>query len=108
MVSDKVAIETDKRLRDYELVLVINPTLAEEEFEAVIENVSRFVTGKGGSMTDIQRWGKKKLAYPIKHFTEGNYVLARFKLNPEFGRELGANLRISEAVMRNLLIKLED
>ncbi len=108
MVSDKVLVEEDKQLRDYELVLVISPEVAEEEFEATIDNVSRFVTEKGGTISDIERWGKRRLAYPIIHFVEGSYVLARFKLRPAFGKELEANLRISEEVLRHLLIRLDS
>ena len=107
-MSEKVSTEEDKQLRDYELVLVISPEVVEEEFEAAINNVSRFITESGGIVSDIERWGKKRLAYPIRHFVEGSYVLTRFKLNPAFGKELGANLRISEEVLRHLLVKLSS
>ena len=106
MVSEKVSTEEGSKLRDYELVLVIGPEVAEEKLEATIDNVSRFITEKGGVVSDIQRWGKRKLAYPIRHFVEGSYVLTQFKLKPAFGKELEANLRISEEVLRHLLIKL--
>ena len=105
-MSDKVSTEEGEQLRDYELVLVISPEVAEEEFEATVDNVSRFITGKGGVISDIERWGKRKLAYPIRSFVEGSYVLARFKLKPAFGKELGANLQISEKVLRHLLIRV--
>ena len=108
MVSEKVSTEEDKQLRDYELVLVISPEVAEEGFEATIENISRFITGKGGTITNIERWGKRRLAYPIMHFVEGNYVLARFKLRSAFGKELEANLRISEDVLRHLMIRSDN
>lgn len=108
MVSDKVATEEGAQLLDYELVLVISPEVAEEEFEATIDNISRLITGKGGTVSDIERWGKRRLAYPIRHFVEGSYVLARFKLKPAFSKELGANLRISEEVLRHLLIRLDS
>jgi small subunit ribosomal protein S6 len=108
MVSDKVSTEEGEHLPDYELVLVISPEVAEEEFEATIDNVSRFISGKGGSISDVERWGKKRLAYPIRHFVEGSYVLTRFKLKPAFGKELEANLRISEEVLRHLLIRLDS
>lgn len=108
MVSDKVATEEGAQLLDYELVLVISPEVAEEEFEATIDNVSRLITGKGGTVSDIERWGKRRLAYPIRHFVEGSYVLARFKMKPAFGKELGANLQISEEVLRYLLIRLDS
>ena len=108
MVSDKVATEEGAQLLDYELVLVISPEVTEEEFEATIDNVSQLITGKGGTVSDIERWGKRRLAYPIRHFVEGSYVLARFKLKPAFSKELGANLRISEEVLRHLLIRLDS
>ena len=104
-MSNKVATEEGEQLCDYELVLIISPEVAEEEFEATIDSVSRFITGKGGVISDMERWGKRKLAYPIRHFVEGSYVLARFKLKPVFGKEMEANLRISERVLRHLLIR---
>jgi len=106
MVSEKVSTEEGELLRDYELVLVINPEVAEEQLTATIDIVSQFVTQKGGTISSIERWGKRRLAYPIKHFVEGNYVLANFKLKPAFGKELEANLRISEDVLRHLLVRL--
>ncbi len=106
MVSEKVSTKEGAKLRDYELVLIISPEVAEEKFEATIDNVSQFITEKGGVVSDIQRWGKRRLAYPIRHFVEGSYVLTQFKLKPVFGKELESNLRISEEVLRHLLIKL--
>ena len=106
MVSAEVSTEEGEQLRDYELVLIISPEVKEEEFEATIDKVSRFITGNGGIISDIEQWGKRKLAYPIRRFVEGSYVLARFKLKPAFGKELGASLRISEEVLRHLLIRL--
>ena len=95
-------------MRDYELVLIINPEIGDETMDALIDKVSQFVTGKGGTVSSVERWGKRKLAYPIDHFIEGNYVLNRFRLKPALGRELKANLQISEEVLRHLLIRLND
>lgn len=95
-------------MRDYELVLIINPEIGDETMDALIDKVSQFVTGKGGTVSSVERWGKRKLAYPIDHFLEGNYVLNRFRLKPALGRELKANLQISEEVLRYLLIRLND
>ncbi|MFC1991914.1 30S ribosomal protein S6 [Chloroflexota bacterium] len=106
--AEEVPVEVDRQLRDYELVLIISPEVAEERFEAVIDNVSQFVTGKGGVIASIDRWGKRSLAYPIKHHVDGSYVLARFKMKPAFGKELETSLRISTEVLRHLLIKLDN
>jgi small subunit ribosomal protein S6 len=107
MVSGEVIKkEEELALHKYEMVMIIHPEVAEEKFEANIDSVSRYITGKGGVVSDVQRWGKRKLAYPIKHFMEGSYVLIQFTLKPDFCKELEANLRISEEVLRHLLIKL--
>jgi len=108
MVSNKAATEAGEQLYDYELVLVISPEVAEEEFETAIDNVSRFITERGGIISDTERWGKRKLAYPIRRFGEGNYVLTKFKLKPAFGKEMEANLRISEEILRHLLIRVDS
>ncbi len=96
----------DKELRDYELVFIISPEVEDEAMETTVGSVSQFITGKGGIVSSEERWGKRRLAYPIKHFLEGNYVLTRFKMKPIWSKELEANLQISEEVLRHLLIKL--
>jgi small subunit ribosomal protein S6 len=108
MVSKRVEAGEDTGLRDYELIIVLSPELNEEEIEANTENVRRFVTERGGSISDLERWGKRRLAYPIKHFGDGYYILTHFKLGPTFGRELEANLHISEVVLRHLLVRLDS
>ena len=106
-VAKKALEKEDKRLRDYELVLIISPEVEEDKLNAVIDNISQFITGKDGIISNVDQWGKRKLAYPIEHFMEGNYVLAQFKLKPALGKELEANLQISEEVLRHLLVKIE-
>jgi len=96
--------QEDKQLCDYELVVIISPEVADEA--VIVDNVSRFITENGGTISNIERWGKRKLAYPIKHFVEGSYVLTQFKLKPKLGKELATSLRISEEVLRHLLIRL--
>ncbi len=108
MVADKATKEEGVLLYDYELVLVISPEVDEERFEAILDSVNGFITGKGGIVADTERWGKRRLAYPIKHFGEGSYVLTKFGLPPAFGKELEASLLISEDVLRHLLIRLNS
>ncbi|MCL0058056.1 30S ribosomal protein S6 [Dehalococcoidales bacterium] len=90
---------------NYELVLIISPEVRDEE--STIDRISRVIIERGGIISEVERWGKRKLAYPIKHFMEGSYVLTRFKLKPALSQELEANLRISEEILRHLLIKLK-
>jgi len=94
--------------REYELVFIVNPEVVDEALENAINGVSQFVTGKGGTVSQVEQWGKRKLAYPLKRFLEGNYVLARFKMRPQWSKELEANLQISENILRHLLVKIGD
>ena len=98
--------EVDKKLQEYELVYVVSPELADEVLETRVNNISQFITGREGVVDGVEQWGKKRLAYSIKHFLEGNYVLTKFKLSPARCNELEANLRISEDVIRHLLVKV--
>jgi len=106
-VSEKVLNVEDKQLRNYELVLIISPEIVDEALDTTIGSISQFITEKGGVISDVERWGKRKLAYPIGHFMEGNYVLTQFKLKPALSKGLEANLQISEEVLRHLLIRIE-
>jgi len=96
----------DEQFCNYELVVIVKTEAEEEGYEATIESVNSYVTNRGGVVADIERWGKRRLAYPIKRYGEGNYVLTRFRMKPEHNNELESNLRISENVIRHLLIKL--
>jgi small subunit ribosomal protein S6 len=102
-----MAVTEEKKLRDYELVVIISPEVASEAVDGIMEGVSRFITDNGGSISAVEPWGKRKLAYPIKHFLEGSYVLTRFKMQPKFSKQLEASLQISEDVLRHLLVNLE-
>ncbi len=104
----KVLRTEDEQLRDYELVVIISPEVVEEKFDATIDSVSQFVTEKGGTISNVERWGKKRLAYPIEHFMEGSYVLTRLILKPALSKELEVNLQISEEVLRHLLVNLSS
>lgn len=107
MVSTDAVTEESKQLHEYEMVLIINPELSDEDIEATLDKTSRFITERGGVVSDIERWGRRRLAYPIRHFGNGSYFLARFTMDPALGRELEASLKISEDVLRHLLIRLD-
>ena len=98
--------EEEAQLPDYELVFIISPEVEDENLNATIETVSQFITGKGGTISDVDQWGKRRLTYPIKHSGEGTYVLVRFTMEPQHNKELETNLKVSEDILRHLLIKL--
>jgi len=94
-------------LRDYELVFVMSPGITDENLPGAIDKVNQFITGKGGAITEVAPWGRRKLAYPIKRFMEGNYVLTRFKSDAKLVKELDTSLRLSEEVLRHLIVRHE-
>ena len=102
----KVVKAENNQLPGYELVLIISPEVGDEAIDATIDNLSKIVTGGGGTVSNVERWGKRKLAYPVKHFMEGNYVLTQLRMSPALSKQLEASLRISEDILRHLLIRL--
>ena len=95
-------------MRDYELVAIINPELDEEGVAEIIDKVSRSIDSRGGVMEGVDKWGIRKLAYPIKKFMEANYILARFKLMPKSVKELEAEISALGGVLRYLVVSVKD
>jgi small subunit ribosomal protein S6 len=93
---------------NYELVLIVNPEVTDEEMPDFIAKLGELINKVGGSVDEVNQWGKRQLAYPIKRSTEGNYVLSKLKLKPTVTKDLEANFRLSGKILRHLLIKLAD
>ena len=91
----------------YELVVILSPEVAEDQVDPAVERVSHSISSKGGSIAGVERWGRRRLAYPIKRFTEGNYIITRFELAPQTVAELESQLELNEEVIRHLLVKVE-
>ena len=95
-------------MREYELVVILSPELAEEDVPAAIDRLSQLIADRGGEVKDVDRWGRRKLAYPIKKHLEGNYLVTQVMLDPNRTSDVEAALRISEEVLRHLLVRVGD
>jgi len=95
-------------MRDYELVAIISPEADEEGVSKIIDKVSQSINSRGGAVEEIEKWGRRRLAYPIRKFMEANYVLTRFKLMPKSVKELEAEISDSGDILRYLVIKVGD
>jgi len=95
-------------LRDYELVVILSPELTEDDVPAAIDRLTRLIADRGGEVKDINRWGRRKLAYPIKRHLEGSYLVTQVRLDPNRASDVEAGLRISEEVLRHLLVRVGD
>lgn len=94
-------------MRKYELVTVLRPDIGDDEVQQVLERLQDAVRNRGGQVEQVEHWGRRKLAYPIKRYLEGNYVLSHIQLEPEQTQELERSLLLSEDVIRHLLVKLD-
>ena len=90
-------------MRTYEVVLIVNPDLDEDALNGVVDRVKNWMTESGGTITKVDLWGKRRMAYIIRKQREANYVLIVAELNPSSTAELERNLRFLEPVMRYML-----
>ena len=95
-------------MNKYELVVVVSAKLEEEERAAEIEKVSNLVTRFGGTITDVEEWGKKKLAYEIQKMSEAYYYFIHFDTdNTDCPNEIEDQIRIMENVIRFMTVAVE-
>jgi small subunit ribosomal protein S6 len=87
-------------MREYELIVIVQPDLDENAFNELINRIAGWITESGGEVSKTEVWGKRRLAYPIRKQTEGQYVLLQTKMDGKFVTELERNLRFTEPVMR--------
>ena len=90
----------------YEILYIINPTLDEEGIKAIVEKFKAMVEAEG-TLTSIEEWGKRRLAYPINDLNEGYYVLMTCEAKPELRAEIDRVMKITENVMRSLITAVE-
>src|SRR5689334_2730282 len=93
------------RLRDYEILYIVRPDLEEDKVQDVVKRVNSLISRTGGSSEQTSLWGKRKLAYEVKHQKEGSYVLQDFTIDPGRVPELEAALKITEEVLRHLVVR---
>ncbi|MEA4965902.1 MAG: 30S ribosomal protein S6 [Oscillospiraceae bacterium] len=90
----------------YEVLYIINATLGEEEIKALVEKFKAMVE-ENGTLTAIDEWGKRRLAYPINDMPEGYYVLMNMEVGPAFPAELDRVFKITEGVIRSIIVAEE-
>ena len=91
----------------YESVIVLSTTLGEDGIKAMVEKVSSLIS-QNGTLDSVDEWGKRRLAYPINDETEGYYVLFNFTSAPAFPAELDRVYKITEGILRTLIVAKED
>lgn len=94
-------------MNKYEVMFIINPELSEEDTAAQVNKYKDLISG-AGEIEEVAEWGKRRLAYPIQDFTEGYYVVADFKSEPDFPQELDRLMKISDSIIRHMITKIDE
>ena len=92
-------------MNEYELLYVVSPRLTADEVEGTVQRVGSLIEGAGGEILMVDNWGRRRLAYPIKHHFEGTYVLTHLRLDSAQIAGLERSLQINEDVLRHLLTR---
>ena len=92
---------------NYEVLYLLNPTLGEEETAALVARFKELAESRG-TVSEVDEWGKRRLAYPINDLEEGYYVLMTFSATPDLPAELDRQMRINTNVMRSLITCNDD
>jgi small subunit ribosomal protein S6 len=94
-------------MAQYEIIYIVHPDLDEGPLKEIIERVSGWIEEGGGTVSKMDLWGKRKLAYPIRKKNEGYYVLLEAQLEPAFCATLERNFNLLEPVMRYLIARVD-
>ena len=94
-------------MNNYEVMFIIEAALDQEKKEAAIEMVKEIISA-GGEVGKVNIWGNRKLAYPILKKNEGFYAVIEFAANPDLPKELDRRLKISDAIIRHIIINKDE
>ena len=91
--------------KNYEVMFIINAGLDEEAADAIVKRVEDLITKNGGTVNNIDRMGKRRLAYEVKKQIDGNYVLIEFAIDPAQIKEIDRVIKTNEKIIRHLIVK---
>jgi len=95
-------------LRKYEIVFILRPDLDEEKNATVIEKFKGMIEKQGGEILKLDKWGKRRLAYEVKDFREGLYVIIQMNAKSEIANEIDRVFKITDEVLRHIIVLVEQ
>ena len=95
-------------MRRYETIYIVNPNLDDEALKEVVTKFSDLIKKQKGSIIKIDEWGKRKMAYEVKRFDKGHYVLLDFCGLPEMVTELERNLKLDDRILKYSTVKIDE
>ena len=94
--------------RFYEVMFIVRPDVADEDVDKLIAALTQTVTNGGGAVRSAEKWGKRKLAYTVRKFNDGNYVLLTVDADGTLIAELERRLRVSEPVIKFITVRMDE
>ncbi|MBT9163629.1 MAG: 30S ribosomal protein S6 [Chloroflexi bacterium] len=95
-------------MRSYELTVIIDPEIAEEDVPQALDKLTAIIARSSGSVNEVNRWGRRRLTYPIERHREGNYVMIKMEMEPDKVSEFEGSLNRAEEYLRHLLVRPGD
>src|SRR5918912_329456 len=95
-------------MRIYEELFIVRPDITEEEVDPIVDQVRSTVTGSGGTVDKVDKWGVRKLAYRVEKRNEGYYVLVQFTSSPTTVKEIERRLRVNDAVLKFITVRIDE
>lgn len=92
---------------NYEVMLILDPALEDDKKDATVETIKDIIAAEG-EVGNVDKWGMRKLAYPIQKKPEGYYVVIEFKAQPTLPKELDRRLKISDNVIRHMIVNKDE
>lgn len=96
------------KMNKYELAVVVNAKLEDDDRNATVERVKEIITKHGGTITNVDEWGKKRLAYEIRKMREGFYYFIQFDGEAGVPAEIESRIRLMENVIRYLCVRQDE
>ena len=92
-------------MNDYEVALILRPEIEDEGQEGIIERLSEILTSAGGEVSNVEKWGRRRLAFPINKVQEGTYYFIQGQFSASVLPELERTIRLSEDILRHMVIR---
>lgn len=96
-----------KVINKYETIFIVDTNIGEESVKALVEKFKSLIAS-AGEIVSVDEWGKRRLAYPINDLNEGYYTLINFNAEPGFPQELERVYKITDGILRNIIIRKEE
>ncbi len=95
-------------MRPYEVMYILAPALSAEELTALVDRFNELITSMGGTVEKVDRWERRQLAYELKRFRDGYYVVVNFQGDPALETEMDRQMKLTEPILRHMILRRDE